>query len=64
MNSKLGAIVEILATDGTVVARGISAFSSKEIEQIRGRESAEIEAIFPSRKQREVIHRNDLVLFT
>jgi len=47
---------------GVELARGLSAYSSDDAERIRGRKSAEIEAILGYRGRDEMIHRDDLVV--
>jgi glutamate 5-kinase len=49
---------------GRELARGLSAYSSEDAERIRGRKSAEIEALLGFRGRDELIHRDDLVLTT
>jgi glutamate 5-kinase len=57
-----GEIVNIAGPDGTVVARGKTAFSSEEIPALSGLQSNEVAALHPGRRRLEVVHRNDLVL--
>jgi glutamate 5-kinase len=47
---------------GTEIARGLSAYSSAEAEKLRGRQSAEIEALLGFQGREEIIHRDDLVI--
>ena len=47
---------------GTEIARGLTAYSSADAERIRGRRSAELEALLGYRGRDEMIHRDDLVL--
>jgi len=47
---------------GTEIARGLAAYSSVDAERIRGRRSAELEALLGYRGRDEMIHRDDLVL--
>jgi glutamate 5-kinase len=47
---------------GMEIARGLSAYSSSAVEQLRGRRSSEIEALLGYRGRDEIIHRDDLVL--
>ncbi len=54
--------VTILAPDGTVIGRGLSAYGSAEAERIAGHRSDEIEAILGWRGRDEIVHRDDLVL--
>lgn len=57
-----GDVVNIAGPDGTVFARGKTAFASDEIPRLAGRQGDEMRALFPQRKRLEVVHRNDLVL--
>jgi glutamate 5-kinase len=47
---------------GNEVARGLSAYSSRDAERLRGRKSAEIAALLGFRGRDEIIHRDDLVI--
>jgi len=57
-----GDVVDIVAPDGAVIARGTSSFTRGEILTISGKKGDELRALFPGRKHLEVVHRNDLVL--
>ncbi|HEY6644229.1 glutamate 5-kinase [Povalibacter sp.] len=48
--------------EGLEIARGLSAYSSADAERLRGRKSAEIEALLGFRGRDEIIHRDDLVI--
>lgn len=54
--------VRVCGTDGTVLARGLSAYASGDAARIAGHRSDEIEAILGWRGRDEIIHRDDLVL--
>jgi glutamate 5-kinase len=54
--------VTVVGPDGTVLARGLSAYASVDAERIAGHRSDEIEAILGWRGRDEMIHRDDLVL--
>ena len=56
--------VELLAPDGVVVARGIVAFDAAEIPQLLGRSTFELRDALGEGYDREVVHRDDLVLET
>jgi glutamate 5-kinase len=47
---------------GREIARGLSAYSAEDAALIKGRKSAEIEAILGYRGRDELIHRDDLVI--
>jgi len=53
-----GDAVEIATADGTVVAKGLVRHPSSQVEQWRGRRTADLPADMP----REVVHRDDLVV--
>ena len=54
--------VEIVAADGTVVARGLVAYSSQEAPDLLGRSTSELRAELGEGYDRELVHRDDLVL--
>lgn len=56
--------VELAGTDGTVVARGLVAYSADELPARMGRTSGELRTEFGDGNDREVVHRDDLVLVT
>ena len=57
-----GDAVEVAASDGHVFARGLIAFDSDEIPQMLGRSTKELAATLGPEYERELIHRDDLVL--
>jgi glutamate 5-kinase len=58
----VGEIVNIAGPDGTVFARGKTAYASEEIPAIAEKQGNAVAALYPQRKRLEVVHRNDLVL--
>ena len=48
--------------EGLEIARGLSAYSSADMQRLQGRKSAEIETLLGFRGRDEVIHRDDLVV--
>lgn len=54
--------VELVTTDGVAIARGIVSFDSNELPELLGRRTAELAAERGSAYEREVVHRDDLVL--
>ncbi len=54
--------VEIVAADGHVVARGLVAFESRDIPGLIGRTTADLRDELGEGYDREVVHRDDLVL--
>ncbi len=59
-----GDAVDVADTGGRVIARGLSAYSSADVQRIMGRRSTEIEQLVGFRGRDEVVHRDDLVLRT
>jgi len=57
-----GDTVRVTGPDGRELARGLSAYSSEDARRIRGRRSAEIEALLGYRGRDEIIHRDDMVV--
>jgi len=57
-----GACVEIQGPDDTVFAKGLTNYTSLELEQIQGHRSVEIKKILHYKIADEAIHRDDLVL--
>jgi glutamate 5-kinase len=54
--------IEVRDVEGTVLARGLSAYSAEDAKRIKGHTSGDIEAILGYRGRDEMIHRDDLVL--
>ena len=54
--------VELVAPDGAVVGRGLVAYSSDEVPQLLGRSTGDLRAELGPGYDRELIHRDDLVL--
>ena len=61
-NFKKGENVIILDQNDNQLARGLSSFSSVEIDKIKGKQSREIEKILGYLSKSEVIHKDDMVL--
>ena len=61
-NFKKGENVIILDQNNIQIARGLSSFSSVEIDKIKGKQSKEIEIILGYLSKSEVIHKDDMVL--
>ena len=57
-----GDTVELAGKDGKVIARGLVAFDSQEIPQMLGRSTKELAASLGAEYERELVHRDDLVL--
>lgn len=54
--------VDLVGPDGAVVARGIVNFDAVEVPRLVGRSSSELAAELGAEYEREVVHRDDLVL--
>ena len=61
-NFKKGENVIVLDQNNNHLARGLSSFSSSEIDKIKGKQSKEIEKILGYLSKTEVIHKDDMVL--
>ena len=57
-----GDAVVIRDSAGHELARGLVAYSSRDAERLKGRQSAEIESVLGYRGRDELVHRDDLVL--
>ncbi|WP_330185470.1 glutamate 5-kinase [Nocardia sp. NBC_01503] len=52
-----GDVIDLISPDGTVVARGVAAYDSEELESMKGRSTGDL----PENSQRPVVHADDLV---
>jgi glutamate 5-kinase len=57
-----GDAVELVGPDGAVIARGLVAFDSEDLPQMLGRSTKELAASLGAEFERELVHRDDLVL--
>jgi len=57
-----GAMVNVKSADNRLIARGLIAYSSREVQLIKGRRTDEIAKVLGGKKADEVIHRDNLVL--
>jgi glutamate 5-kinase len=55
-------IISITDTNGNEIARGITTYSSSELNKIKGKRSTEIEPILKRKTQAEVVHRDNLAI--
>ena len=53
-------IISILDTGGNEIGKGISSYSSAELNKIKGKKSAEIESVLKRKAPAEVVHRDNL----
>ena len=54
--------VDLLGPDGTRVARGLVNYDADELPSLLGRSTRDLAAEMGSAYEREVVHRDDLVL--
>jgi glutamate 5-kinase len=57
-----GDIVALCDSEGHIIARGLTNYSSADVEQIKGLKSAKIAAVLGRRPYEEIIHRDNLAL--
>ncbi|MCX6408671.1 MAG: glutamate 5-kinase [Propionibacteriales bacterium] len=57
-----GEPVDVVAPDGTVVARGLVTYDSAELPTLLGRSTPDLAADLGAGYEREVVHRDDLVV--
>ena len=58
---KKGENILIIDRNNNNIARGLSSFSSEEINKIKGKQSSEIQAILGYPSKSEIIHKDDMV---
>ena len=61
-NFQRGEAVNVNGSTGTLIGRGLSAYSAEDVRRIKGHKTGEIERILGYRGRDAVIHRDDLVL--
>jgi len=59
---EIGDYVRCVTKEGKKIAKGLTNYSSKDLEQIKGRKTAEIEKLLGYKYSDEVIHRDNLVV--
>lgn len=57
-----GNVIDVKDKSGNILCKGITNYSSSEIELIKGMDSDKIDSILPNFTKNEVIHANDLVV--
>jgi glutamate 5-kinase len=57
-----GETVDLVDPNGQIIARGIINFASDEIPQMLGRSTKELAATLGAEFERELVHRDDLVI--
>lgn len=58
----VGDYVQCVTKEGKKIAKGLTNYSSKDLEHIKGKKTSEIEKILGFKYSDEVIHRNNLVV--
>ena len=58
---KKGENILILEDNGNELARGLTSFTSVEINKIKGKQSGEIQNILGYPSKSEIIHKDDMV---
>ena len=61
-NFSAGDTVELVKSDGTAIAKGLVSFDSDEIPQLLGKSTKDLAAQLGAEYERELVHRDDLVL--
>lgn len=59
---EVGDPIELVAEDGSVIGRGIVSFDAHELPTLMGRSTKELASDLGSGYEREVVHRDDLVI--
>ena len=57
-----GDVVEVCSPDGSAIARGLSNYSSTDVDRIRGKKTADVRALLAEAAYDEVVHRDNLVI--
>jgi glutamate 5-kinase len=57
-----GDTVELVSQDGRVIAKGLVSYDSDEIPQLLGKSTKDLAAQLGAEYERELVHRDDLVL--
>lgn len=57
-----GDVIEICDVDGRCFAKGLTNYSSVEVERIRGHKSSEIEVLLGESRYDELVHRDNMVV--
>ena len=55
-------IISILDSNGNEIGKGITSYSSADLNRIRGKKSAEIETVLRRKTSAEVVHRDNLAI--
>ena len=63
-NFEEGKVVELETPEGKVFGRGVVHYNSRDLSRIAGKRTDEIQTILGAKPHDEVIHRNDLVIWS
>jgi glutamate 5-kinase len=58
----IGDCISCINKEGEKIAKGLTNYASKDLEQIKGRKTSEIEKVLGYKYSDEVIHRDNLVI--
>ena len=61
-NFEVGDYIKCLNTDAKMIAKGLTNYSSKDLEKIKGKKTSDIEKTLGYKYSDEVIHRDNLVV--
>lgn len=61
---KAGDVVELETDQGKIFGRGLVKYNNKDLNRIAGKKTNQIESILGAKTSDEVIHRNDLVIWS
>jgi glutamate 5-kinase len=57
-----GDVIAIAGSSGSIIARGLTNYSSADVKQIQGKKTAEVRALLKEAAYDEVVHRDNLVV--
>lgn len=57
-----GSLISILTQERDIIAKGLTNYTSQEIEKIKGKHSGEIKNVLGYSAYNEIVHRNNMVL--
>jgi glutamate 5-kinase len=57
-----GDVIAIAASDGRIIARGLSNYAADDVDRIKGKKTAEVRAALAEAAYDEVVHRDNLVV--
>ena len=57
-----GDVIAIKGPDGKMIARGLSNYAARQVDQIRGQKTAAVRDLLGEQAYDEVVHRSNLVV--